>query len=127
VRYAEHPHTGRLQSTEEVGSLPALRQGSDACVVTTREPKPVTEQGAETAARVAAALDADEPHTVLAPRGSQAGADARTVGWRQKETATVSRMIPLQGAGTAQVKAMLLAQKWEEPRVFKPGGGTPPC
>ena len=80
MRYAEHPHTGRLQSTEVIGSLPALRQGSEACVVTTREPKPVAEQGTETAPRVAAALDADEPHTVLAPRGSQAAADARTVG-----------------------------------------------
>ena len=122
VRYAEHPHTGRLQSTEVTGSLPALRQGSEACSVTTKEPKPVTEQGDETAARVAAALDADEPHTVLAPRGSRAGADTRTVGWRQKETATASRMIPLRGAGAAQVKAMRLAEKWEEPRVFKPGG-----
>ena len=127
VRYAEHPHTGRLRSTEEIGSLPALRQGSEACVVTTREPKPVVEQGAETAPRVAAALDADEPHTVLAPRGSQAAADARTVGWRQKETATASRMVPLQDAGSAQVRAMLLAQKWEEPRCSSQGAGTPPC
>ena len=122
VRYAEHPHTGRLRSTRDVGSLPALRQGSEACVVTTTEPKPIAEQGAETAPRVAAALDAEEPHTVLAPHGAQAAADARTIGWRQKETATASRMIPLQGAGTAQVRAMLLAEKWEEPRVFKQGG-----
>ena len=85
-----------------MGSLPALRQGSEACVVTTTEPKPIAEQGAETAPRVAAALDAEEPHTVLAPRGSQAAADARTIGWRQKETATASKMIPLQGAGTAE-------------------------
>ena len=110
-----------------MGSLPALRRDSEACVVTTTEPKPIAEQGAETAPRVAAALDAEEPHTVLAPRGSQAAADARTVGWRQKETATASRMIPLQGAGTAQVKAMLLAQKWEEPRCSSQGAGTPPC
>ena len=105
-----------------MGSLPALRRDSEACVVTTTEPKPIAEQGAETAPRVAAALDAEEPHTVLAPRGAQAAADARTIGWRQKETATASRMIPLQGAGTAQVRAMLLAEKWEEPRVFKQGG-----
>ena len=48
--------------------------------------------------------------------------DARTMGWRQKETATASRLVPLQGAGTAQVRAMLLAEKWQMPRVFEPGG-----
>ena len=71
---------------------------------------------------MAAALDADEPHTALAPNGSPDLPDARTVGWRQKETATASRLVPLQGAGTAQVRAMLLAEKWQMPRVFEPGG-----
>ena len=65
VRYTEHPHTGRLRCTEEMGSLPAHRRGSQPCVVTTREPQPEAEQGAETARKVAAALDADEPHTAL--------------------------------------------------------------
>ena len=53
--------------TEEMGSLPAHRRGSQPCAVTTREPQPEAEQGAETARKVAAALDADEPHTALAP------------------------------------------------------------
>ena len=69
VRYTEHPHTGRLRCTEEMGSLPAHRRGSQPCAVTTREPQPEAEQGAETARKVAAALDADEPHTALAPHG----------------------------------------------------------
>ena len=43
------------------------RRGSQPCVLTTREPQPEAEQGAETARKVAAALDADEPHTALAP------------------------------------------------------------
>ena len=122
VRYTEHPHTGRLRCTEEGGSLPAHRQGSQPCVVTTREPRPEAERGDETAQKVAAALDADEPHTVLAPHGSPAVPDARTIGWRQKETATASRLVPLQGAGTSQVRAMLLAEQWQMPRVFEPGG-----
>ena len=122
VRYTEHPHTGRLRDTGETGSLPAHRQGSQPCAVNTREPRPEAEQGAETAQKVEAALEADEPHTVLAPHGSPALPDARTVGWRQKETATASRLVPLQGAGTAQVRAMLLAEKWQMPRVFEPGG-----
>ena len=112
VRYAEHQHTGRLRRTEEMGSLPAHRLSSRPCAVATREPQPEAEQGAETAQKVAAALDADEPHTALAPNGSPDLPDARTVGWRQKETATASRLVPLQGAGTAQVRAMLLAEKW---------------
>ena len=105
-----------------MGSLPAHRRGSQPCAVTTREPQPEAEQGAETARKVAAALDADEPHTALAPHGSPDVPDARTVGWRQKETATASRLVPLQGAGTSQVRAMLLAEKWQMPRVFEPGG-----
>ena len=105
-----------------MGSLPAHRQGSQPCVVTTREPRPEAERGDETAQKVAAALDADEPHTVLAPHGSPAVPDARTIGWRQKETATASRLVPLQGAGTSQVRAMLLAEQWQMPRVFEPGG-----
>ena len=44
VRYTEHPHTGRLRCTEEMGSLPAHRRGSQPCVVTsTREPQPEAE------------------------------------------------------------------------------------
>ena len=122
VHYAEHPHTGRLRNTGDTGRLPALRQGSEPCVVTTKEPPADEAQGVETARRVEAALDADEPHRVLAPRRSQATVDARTVGWRQRETATAGRLIPLQDAGTSQVRSMLLAEKWEVPRVFKPGG-----
>ena len=53
MRYTEHPHTGRLRCTEEGGSLPAHRQGSQPCVVTTREPRPEAERGDETAQKVA--------------------------------------------------------------------------
>jgi hypothetical protein len=121
-KYTEHPNTGGLRRAGEAGSLPSLRGGSEPCVVLTTEPQPEEAQGAETARRVRATLATDEPHTVLAPQGSRAAADARTIGWRQKGTATASRLVPLHGAGTCHVRAMLLAEKWTVPRVFAPGG-----
>jgi phage FluMu protein Com len=98
-----------VRCTEEMGSLPGHRRGSQPCVVTTREPR-LAGGGAggrerQPARWLAAALDADEPHTALAPHGSPDLPDARTVGWMQKETATASRLVPLQGAGTSQRSA----------------------
>ena len=60
-------------------------------------------QGTETAKRVTAALDAEEPRIVLVPGGSRAMADARTIGWMRKETATASKLTPLQIASASQV------------------------
>ena len=119
-RYEEHPHTGRLTRTDQAGTLPARREESQPCHVATTEPE--SELGTATAAQVHAAQQTEAPHTALAPSGSNALADASTVGWRRPETATASRVIALKAAATAQVREVLLAQKWQEPRVFGPEG-----